>query len=125
MTGLEGAAGHASLAQAEQVAPHLILTELIGWATVMCGQLAHRRDVELPRPFSQSGQDHVIDHPRTLWRHGGLLSLMLRRPASCPPTRKDTPTDHLSRPRPLYASLGEAVPSNRSSVTIRTCRSFS
>jgi hypothetical protein len=35
--------------------------------------------VELPRPFSQSGQDHVIDHPRTLWRHGGILSLMFRR----------------------------------------------
>src|SRR5271165_4859032 len=30
MTGLEGAACHASLAQAEQVAPHLFLTEQIG-----------------------------------------------------------------------------------------------
>ena len=30
MTGLERAACHASLAQAEQVAPHLFLAELIG-----------------------------------------------------------------------------------------------
>jgi len=113
MTGLEGAAGHSSLAQAEQVAPHLFLAEQVGRAAVMRRQPAHRLDVELPRPFSQSGRDHVIDHPRTLWRHGGLLSLMFRRPASRPPTRKDTPACQLSTSRYLYAFLGEAVPANK------------
>ena len=99
MTDLEGAACHASLAQAEQVVPHLFFAEQIGRAVVMRSQPAHRLDVDLPRPFRQSGQDHVIDHPRTLWRHGGLLSLMFRRAASRPPTRKDTPAYQLSRPR--------------------------
>src|SRR3954469_10605075 len=42
-------------------------------------QLADRLDVELLRSSSQPGQDHVLDHPRTQWRHGGLLSLMVRR----------------------------------------------
>ena len=112
MTGLEGAACRAPLAQAEQVTPHLFLTEQIGRAAVMRRQPAHRLDVELPRPLSQSGQDHVLDHPRTLWRHGGLLSVMVRRAASRPPTRKDTPACHLPRPCQLHASLGEAVPSN-------------
>src|SRR5258708_2537134 len=73
MTGLEGAACHPSLAQAEQVAPHLFLAEQIGRAVVMRGQPAHRLNVELSRSLSQPGQDHVLDHPRTLWRHGGLL----------------------------------------------------
>jgi len=112
MTGLEGAARHIPLAHAEQVAPHRFFAEQIGRAAVMRRQPAHRLDVQLPRPFSQSGQDHVIDHPRTLWRHGGLLSVMFRRAASRPPTRKDTPANHPSRLRQPCTSLGEAVPSN-------------
>ena len=50
----------------------------------MRSQPAHRLGVELLRPQSQSGQGHVLDHPRTQWRHGGLLSLMFRRAASSP-----------------------------------------
>src|SRR5260370_31082100 len=98
MIGLEGAACRPSLAQAEQVGPHLSLTEQMGRAAVMRSQPAHRLDIELPRPFSRSGQDHVIDHPRTLWRHGGLLSLMFGWAVSRPPTRKDTPACQLSTP---------------------------
>src|ERR1700692_4659602 len=91
MTGLEGAASHPSLTQGEQVAPNLFLAEQIRRAAVVRGQPTHRMNVELPSSPSQPGQDHVLDHPRTLWRHGGLLSLMFRWAASSPPTRKDTP----------------------------------
>ena len=42
MTDLEGAACHASLAQAEQVVPHLFFAEQIGRAVVMRSQPAHR-----------------------------------------------------------------------------------
>src|SRR5271165_6109199 len=74
----------------------------------MCSQPAHRLDIELPRPFSQSGQYHVLDHPRTLWRHGGLLSLMFRR-TTLPAIRKDT----LANTHDLTThALGEAVPAN-------------
>jgi hypothetical protein len=41
-----------------------------------------------------------------------LLSLMFRRAASWPPTRKDTHDYQLSRLRELQASRGEAVPTN-------------
>jgi hypothetical protein len=112
MTRPEGAASHPLLAQAEQVAPHLFLAEQVGRAVVMRSQPTHRLYVDLLRSPSQSGQDHVIDHPRTLWRHGSLLSLMFRWAVSRPPTRKDTPACQLSTPRELRAFLGEAVPSN-------------
>src|SRR5271165_2294518 len=65
LTGLEGAACHALLAQAEQVTPHLFLAELIGRAAVMRGQPAYCLDVDLPRSLSQPGQGHILDHPRT------------------------------------------------------------
>ena len=80
-------------------------------AVVMRSQPAHRLDVELLRPRSQPGQDHVLDHPRALWRHGGPLSLMSGRLPRAR-TLKDLPARLLPRPRQLYASLGEAVPSN-------------
>src|SRR5271166_289601 len=79
LAGLEGAACHPSLAQAEQVAPDLFLAELIGRAPVMRSQPAYCLDVDLPRSLSQPGQDHVLDYPRTWWRHSGLFSLMVRR----------------------------------------------
>src|SRR5271157_1846068 len=82
LTGLEGAACHSSLPQAEQVAPHFFIAELVGRAAVMRGQSAHRLDVDLLRSLSQSGQGHVLDHPHTQWRHGGLLSSKLRRASS-------------------------------------------
>src|SRR3984885_15470978 len=82
LTGLEGAACYASLPQPEQVAPHLFLAELGGGSAVMRGQSTHRLDVDLLRSLSQSGQGHVLYHPRTQWRHGGFLSLKFRRPTS-------------------------------------------
>jgi hypothetical protein len=66
---------------------------------VMRSQPTHRLYVDLLCSLSQSGQDHVIDHPRTLWRPGGLLSLVFRWAVSRPPTRKDTPACQLSTPR--------------------------
>src|SRR3954453_668676 len=79
---LERAAGRAVLAQAKPVGPYLFLAELVRRTSIMRRQLADRLDVELLRSSSQPGQDHVLDHPRTQWRHGGLLSLMVRRALS-------------------------------------------
>src|SRR5271166_364079 len=62
---LERAAGCPALAQAEQVAPHLFLAELVRRTPVMRSQLAYRLDVDLLRPEGQPGQRHVLDHPRT------------------------------------------------------------
>jgi hypothetical protein len=42
----------------------------------MRSQSVHRLDVEVLRPPGKPGQDHVLDHPRTLWRHSSRLSLM-------------------------------------------------
>jgi hypothetical protein len=54
-----------TLAQAEQVATNFFLAEQIGRSAVMRGQSAHRLDVGLLRCVSQSGQAHILDHPRT------------------------------------------------------------
>src|SRR6185436_20920453 len=74
LSGLECAARHAALTQVKQVGPHLLLAQLIRRAAVMRSQPAHRLDVDFLRPDSQSGQGHVLNHPRTQWQHGGLLS---------------------------------------------------
>jgi hypothetical protein len=65
LAGLEGAARRAALAQAEQIGPHLLLAELVRRAVVMRRQPAYRLDVDIPRSLGQTGQDHVLDHPRT------------------------------------------------------------
>src|SRR4051812_18085463 len=74
-------------------------------------QLADRLDVERLRSSSQPGQDHVLDHPRTQWRHGGLLSLMRRR-ARAPPTASTKYPPPAPTPAFPPRALGEAVPSN-------------
>src|SRR5271165_7491987 len=107
LAGLERAACHPPLAQVEQIGPHLFLAELIGRASVMRGQPAHRLGVDLLCPQSQPGQGHVFNHPRTQWRHGGLPSSMFRRATSCPPARKDTLAclpPSLARPTPSAAA---------------------
>jgi hypothetical protein len=65
VAGLEGATGCPALAQAEQIGPHFLFAELIGRAAVMRRQPAYRVDVDAPCALSQTGQDHVLDHPRT------------------------------------------------------------
>src|SRR3954452_17719994 len=80
----ERAAGRAVLAQAKQVGPYLFFAELLGRAPVMRRQLVDRLNVALLRSSSQPSQGHVLDHPCTQWRHGGLLSLMPRRAISRP-----------------------------------------
>src|ERR1700690_3916913 len=97
LAGLEGAACNPPLAQVEQVGPNLFLAELIGRAAVMLGQLVNSPDIDLTRSRGQPGQGHVLNHPHTQWRHGGLLSLMVRRATARPPARKDTSSPH---PRP-------------------------
>jgi hypothetical protein len=52
LAGLEGAAGRPALAQAEQIAPHVLLAELIRRAAVMRRQPADRPDVDSPRSLS-------------------------------------------------------------------------
>src|SRR4051812_2958940 len=74
-------------------------------------QLADRLDVERLRSSSQPGQGHVLDHPRTQWRHGGLLSLMRRR-ARARPTASTKYTPSATTPAFTTRALGEAVPSN-------------
>src|SRR4051812_49100563 len=77
-------------------------------------QLADRLDVERLRSSSQPGQGHVLDHPRTQWRHGGLLSLMHRR-ARARPTASTKYTPSATTPAfTTTRALGEAVPSNQS-----------
>src|SRR3954469_12859430 len=67
--------------------------------------------VERLRSSSQPGQGHVLDHPRTQWRHGGLLSLMRRR-ALARPTASTKYTPSATTPAFTTRPLGEAVPSN-------------
>src|SRR3954465_914754 len=76
-------------------------------------QLADRLDVERLRSSSQPGQGHVLDHPRTQWRHGGLLSLMRRR-ARARPTASTKYTPPATTPAFPPRALGEAVPSSHS-----------
>src|SRR3954469_18387818 len=63
--------------------------------------------VERLRSSSQPGQGHVLDHPRTQWRHGGLLSLMRRR-ARARPTASTKYTPSATTPAFTTRALGEA-----------------
>src|SRR3954462_11061605 len=107
----ERAAGCAVLAQAKQVGSYFLLAELVRRTAIMRRQLADRLDVERLRSSSQPGQGHVLDHPRTQWRHGGLLSLMRRR-ARPRATASTKYTPSAITPAFTTRALGEAVPSN-------------
>src|SRR6516225_12487475 len=77
----------------------------------MCGQPAHRLGVQVLRPPSQPCQSHVLDHPRTQWRHGG--SPFAYVPTAPPQARRFKGyTPLTTTPGRPTVTLGEAVPSN-------------
>src|SRR6516165_10473536 len=77
----------------------------------MCVQPAHRLGVQVLRPPSQPCQSHVLDHPRTQWRHGG--SPFAYVPTAPPQARRFKGyTPLTTTPGRPTVTLGEAVPSN-------------